>query len=265
MSDTAVMKTAVQEHFGRLSTSGEWSRLYEVSDGRTYHFHVRRLRVLELLPERLGEVVDVGCGPGVMVDDVRKRFGTYVGVDLSPEMIHEASTRFGAMEGVSFKQGDCERLPLENDCCDQVLAMAVLEYLKSPRRALSEIFRVLRPGGIAVITVPKRWHVDCLTLKLTTPIRAIARLVGLGQGDVLPRLCLQPDELDAFAQEAGLIPDGGSQYHFTPLAYPFPRVMPAFSMRINTFFERWHATRSPMRSFFAHGFIGRYRKGSSKT
>ena len=59
---------AVIERFDQLSATGDWSRFYAVADGRTYHLHIRRLRVLELLPPRLGRVVDLGCGPGVMVD-----------------------------------------------------------------------------------------------------------------------------------------------------------------------------------------------------
>jgi ubiquinone/menaquinone biosynthesis C-methylase UbiE len=54
---------AVIEHFDNYRG---WSRLYDVADGFNYHFHVRRNRVLELLPQKLGRVLDVGCGPGVM-------------------------------------------------------------------------------------------------------------------------------------------------------------------------------------------------------
>src|SRR3712207_6840612 len=99
---------AVIEHFDRLSKTRDWSRLYSVADGFTYHFHVRRSRVLELLPEKLGRVAYVGCGPGVMVEAVLARGGTFEGVDLSPEMVAEARERFGGREGVSFKEGSIE-------------------------------------------------------------------------------------------------------------------------------------------------------------
>ena len=55
-------KEAVVEHFEKLSKTGEWSRLYAEWNGVTYHFQVRRERVLELLPTALGDVLDVGCG-----------------------------------------------------------------------------------------------------------------------------------------------------------------------------------------------------------
>jgi ubiquinone/menaquinone biosynthesis C-methylase UbiE len=154
----------VVEHFDRLSATGDWSRLYEVADGFTYHFHVRRARVLELLPARLGRVVDVGCGPGVMVEAVLARGGTFDGVDLSPEMVREAKDRFGHLDGMSFRQGSIEELELPDRHYDQVICMAVIEYLKTPDLAMAEIARVLCPGGIAVITVPKRQHIDRVTV-----------------------------------------------------------------------------------------------------
>ncbi|HXT62472.1 MAG TPA: methyltransferase domain-containing protein [Pyrinomonadaceae bacterium] len=251
---------SVVEHFDKLSLNRGWSQLYAVTDGKSYHFHVRRARVLELLPQKLGRVLDVGCGPGVMVNAVLERGGSFEGRDLSPEMIAESIQKFGHIPNVNFKQGDIENIDLPDASCDQVLAMAVIEYLSSPDKALAEISRVLKPGGIAVITIPKRRHIDKTMVSIATPLRWLARAAGFATGDLLPRLCLQPAELDRAAERAGLIPDGGSQYNFTPLAYPLTRLAPDLCMRLNTPFERWHETKSALRSFFAHGYVGRYRR-----
>lgn len=255
------LSETVQHHFDRFATTGGWERLYAVEDGRTYHFHVRRIRVLELLPERLGRVLDVGCGPGVMVEAVLARGGTFEGIDLSADMVQAAVERFGHLGGVRFRQGTIEALDLPSDAYDQVICMAVLEYLTTPDRALAEVARVLRPGGQAIVTMPKRWHVDRLTVAATAPVRALARACGAGTADRLPRLRLQPKELDAAAQRAGLMLDGGAQYHFTVWPYPFSRIAPDLCMRLNRPFEQWHASRAALPSFFAHGYIGCYRKG----
>lgn len=251
---------AVIEHFNKLSSNKDWSHLYEVTDGKTYHFQVRRNRVLELLPERLGRVLDVGCGPGVMVEAVLARGGTFEGRDLSPEMIREAREKFGHLANANFKEGNIERLDLPDAAFDQVIAMAVLEYLDTPDRALAEIARVLRPGGVAVITIPKRLHIDKMMVAVACPFRSLARTLGIATGDMLPRLCLQPDELDAAAKQAGLIFEGGAQYNFTPFPYPLTRVLPQFAMRLNAPFERWQARRDSLTSFFAHGYVGCYRR-----
>lgn len=251
---------AVVEHFDRLSASGDWSRLYSVSDGHSYHFQVRRARVLELLPARLGRVLDVGMGPGVLAEAVTQRGGTFEGVDLSPEMVREARERYGRLPGASFRVGNVESIDAADATYDQVIAVAVIEYLKTADRAMSEIARVLKPGGIAIVTVPKPWHIDRVTIGATAPLRGVARLFGAAGADKLPRLRLSPAELDHAAERAGLRPDGGAQYHFTPLPYPLTRLAPGLCMRLNAPFERLAPTRSTAASFLAHGYIGRYVK-----
>lgn len=257
---TRKSSSLVVEHFDRLSTTGAWTRLYEDADGLSYHAHVRRRRVLELLPNELGEVVDVGCGPGVMVEAVLARGGRFSGIDVSAEMVSEGRTRFGQLDNVTFAIGDIEKIGLPDASCDQVICMGVIEYLSQAGKAMGEIARILRPGGTATVTVPKRRHVDLLTIRALAAVRALARRAGMSGSDQLPRLRLQPGELDATAAAAGLVPAGGSQYHFTPLPYPCNRLAPELTMKLNLPFERWHAHRGRVRSFLAHGYVGRYRK-----
>ena len=257
---TAQANHDVIEHFDRLSAGGDWSRLYSVSDGHSYHFQVRRARVLELLPERLGRVLDVGMGPGVLAEAVVARGGTFEGVDLSPEMVREAREKYQNLSGASFREGNVESIDAPDSTYDQVIAVAVIEYLKTADRALSEIARVLKPGGLAVITVPKPWHIDRIAIGATAPVRGVARLLGATGADKLPRLRMQPDELDAAAARAGLSQEGGAQYHFTPVPYPLTRLAPGLCMRLNAPFERLASTRAALPSFLAHGYIGLYRK-----
>lgn len=251
---------AVEEHFDTLATTGGWSNLYAVNNGKTYHFHVRRQRVLELLPPTLGDVADIGCGPGIMVEPVLARGGRFEGIDLSPEMIRAARQQYRETDRVRFRIGNAENLQIPNGSVDQVICMAVIEYLKTPDRVLSEIARILRPGGIAIITVPKRWHIDRLTVGATAPVRALARMAGIQGADSLPRLCLQPNELDAAADKAGLKVTGAASYYFTPAPYPLTRIAPEWTRRVNVKMERLYRTHSPLAGFLAHGYIGRYEK-----
>jgi SAM-dependent methyltransferase len=138
--------------------------------------------------------------------------------------------------------------------------MGVIEYLSAPHRAFADIARILRSGGVAIVTVPKRLHIDLVTIAATAPVRAIARALGVASSDKLRRLRMQRDELDDAARQAGLICIGGSQYQFTPFPYPLSRLAPKLCMRLNLPFEQWHATRAALPSFFAHGYVGCYQK-----
>lgn len=136
----------------------------------------------------------------------------------------------------------------------------MIEYLGSPEKALKEIARVLKPDGIAAITTPKAWHLDRLMIAGTAPVRLLGRALGWGRADRLPRRRLQPGELDRLANDAGLEPTGGSQYCFTPFPYPLTRIAPRLATRVNLPFERWHGSKAAGTSFFAQGYVGRYRK-----
>jgi demethylmenaquinone methyltransferase/2-methoxy-6-polyprenyl-1,4-benzoquinol methylase len=92
-------------------------------------------------------VVEVGCGPGARLADLRRRVGdagTVVGLDAAPRMAAEAHGRGGAVV-----LGDARRLPLAAASVDAVLALDVLDLFSTADidRVLAEARRVLRPGG----------------------------------------------------------------------------------------------------------------------
>src|SRR5262249_5324086 len=82
----------------------------------------------------------------------------YLGVDLSPGMIAIASQTYGAAN-ISFEAGDAEALPVGDEFADLVLSIAMLHWLNQPalglttKKAFSEIFRVLKPGGLFAATL----------------------------------------------------------------------------------------------------------------
>ena len=260
MKEKLAEKDSVIEHFDQMSQTGKWSSLYSKWDGFTYHFQVRRDRVLELLPQKLGDVLDVGCGPGVMVEAVLERGGNFLGIDISPEMVKEGEEKFGHLPNVKFALGNVESLDFPDNSFDQVICMAVVEYLNTPDLMLAEIHRVLKPGGTTIITVPKKFHIDSLTIGLTKPFRKLAKLFVASDTDSLPRLRMQPAELDKAAEKTGLKFIGGRQYQFTVIPYPLTRIAPDLCMKLNLPLEKFTETRNSVMSYLGHGYIGSYQK-----
>lgn len=106
-----------------------------------------RRRSYDLLAPLDGLVVDVGCGAGRAVGELAAHT-TAVGVDLDPEMVEVASTRW---PGSAFLLGDATDLPLEDGSAAGYRADKVLHNLDDPARALAEARRVLTAGGRAVL------------------------------------------------------------------------------------------------------------------
>lgn len=94
-------------------------------------------------------ILDVGCGTGALLREL-DQYGNVQGLDFSPRAVSFCKER-GLL---NVEQGSATEIRYENKTFDLVLALDVLEHIKDDRKALSEINRVLKPGGIAIIFVP---------------------------------------------------------------------------------------------------------------
>lgn len=106
-----------------------------------------------ILGDRPRDLLDVGAGTGELVllfDELGHRAR---GMDLSPEMVRVATEK-AAARGVDteFRIGDAEALPYNEGSFDAIHARHLLWTLPHPRRALADWLRVLRPGGILLVT-----------------------------------------------------------------------------------------------------------------
>jgi DNA gyrase subunit B len=92
------------------------------------------------------KVLDVCCGSGVVGAAFKDRVGSVEGLDLTPEMIAMAQTRLDKVH-----RGDVYEMPFEDNSYDMVVNREVLHLLPRPEQPVSEIFRVLKPGGQFVV------------------------------------------------------------------------------------------------------------------
>ena len=96
-------------------------------------------------------VGDLGAGTGCLTAQVAPFVRKVIAVDRSAEMLKAAQARLEGREEVEFRLGDMEALPLADGELDVALLALVLHYLVHPLQALTESFRVLKPGGRVVV------------------------------------------------------------------------------------------------------------------
>jgi SAM-dependent methyltransferase len=125
--------------------AGQMEHAY--SPGRTWEATARGL--LGLL--RLGDVLDVGSGDGVLTTLLAPRARSVTCLDRSPRVIEAAGKRLGRLPNVRLLEGDMHALPFPDRSFDQVLCFHALTYADAPARAVAEAARVLRPGGDLVL------------------------------------------------------------------------------------------------------------------
>jgi ubiquinone/menaquinone biosynthesis C-methylase UbiE len=174
-------KGQVDELFTK--TVEDWARFYKDPKPATMNAQnlvSRRRFALEMLEARVppgSNVLDIGCGTGHLAAELMQRGYTAWGVDLSDAMVEYAREHYNRDR---FRVGDIEQIPFSDNTFDAVMCLGVMEYLEKDEPALREMWRVLKPGGRAVITTPNIicpfFHMDMAVLKMRVVARPLVRL-----------------------------------------------------------------------------------------
>jgi ubiquinone/menaquinone biosynthesis C-methylase UbiE len=100
-----------------------------------------------------GSVLDVACGPGILTAAVAKAARDVMAFDLTPQMLKKAAQRCNeaGLTNVSFREGTANELPFADAVFDAVATRLSVHHFERPAQVMSEIFRVLRPGGRFVV------------------------------------------------------------------------------------------------------------------
>lgn len=100
-----------------------------------------------------GRLIDIACGPGVVTAALAPAATSIVALDATEQMLEKAKARCAKarLRNVEFKNGNAENLPFAEAQFDGTVTRAAVHHFADPQRAFNEMFRVLRPGGTAVV------------------------------------------------------------------------------------------------------------------
>jgi len=243
-------------------------RLYHEESPGGYALRVRKQRVLELLDREGGRVLDVGCGPGVMVQELLNLGYEFWGVDASPRMIEECHKNFGPMKGVHFSVGNAVSLDFPEGFFDVVICTGVIDRLPAYELAIRELVRVVKGNGTLLISFPN----------LLSPYAAwkrfifyptVARLQSLSRG--LLRRPPAPSLLSSFAKlhtaraATRLLAAQGARcteivyFDFNLFLSPLDQLFPHGALKVTEKLERLRFGRL---KWLGVGFIVKARKGA---
>ena len=156
-----LLRTATDEAFWRHYNEHVPTVKEEFELWGPFHQHRHEMRydlvagaVRSHLP-RGGTVLDVGCGAGLVAERIPDIDATYIGLDFPAHHIAFAASSLRGRDTklqTAFVRGDGERLPVADSSVDVVVLTEVIEHLKRPELAVWEISRVLRRGGVFIMT-----------------------------------------------------------------------------------------------------------------
>lgn len=124
-----------------------FSATYDHGRDAGYHAYLDAAEVALVAPHAEGaRVLEVGCGTGLILARLSQLASDAVGVDLSPGMLAHARER-----GLEVHEASATALPFEDASFDVVCSFKVLAHVADIERAMSEMARVVRPGGRVIV------------------------------------------------------------------------------------------------------------------
>lgn len=253
------------EFFDRRAADYDQEYGHETPGG--YALRIRRRKVLELLDQPGGTVLDVGCGPAVMTKDLLERGCKFWGVDPSSKMIEICRRRFPEREDVRFLQQNALDLCLPVNFFDAVLCIGVIDSLKDARRAIREMVRVLKPGGTLIITFtnvrsPYAWWKNFIFYPLVSTWHTWRARTGAGlkAGRIRtgkPRALFSRREASELLHSEGAQVVGVKGYYYNLAISPLDEVFPSGALWLTRKLEEggW-----PAPEWCAAGLIVKARK-----
>ncbi len=145
-------KPSVWQRLGQFFEEKIWNSYLRLFLTRSYPIFYFPRHAKELAPAgRAPRILDVGCGPGDKLRYIRRHssFETF-GTDFSPQAVANARAR-GAGD---IRLRDGHTVPFDDGFFDAAMSWHSLEHHYSPRETMTEVARVLRPGGYGIFAVP---------------------------------------------------------------------------------------------------------------
>ena len=128
------------------------------------------------------KILDIGCGPGLLEEDLSNLSYKGIGMDISKEMIKISKKRAeskGFNESWEFVCGDCEDTRLEPESVDCVIASGVIEYMPEDNKMIEELNRVLKVEGLLILNVTNVFGISTSFNRLSHYLKGIPGVMKL--------------------------------------------------------------------------------------
>ncbi|MBI1388514.1 MAG: methyltransferase domain-containing protein [bacterium] len=169
------------KNFYRNEYADHWRQFASELSQQDYHVRYQSLCLAPLSGLHGQRVLEVGAGRGDLIERFTPADNFVTGCDLSWGNLLACQSRFAGRETpVELVHADAETLPFRDGTFDAVYSLSVLFYCPSVSRAVDEMFRVTRPGGLVVFDMLNALHVTSLTNHIWRRLRRwMGRDLGL--------------------------------------------------------------------------------------
>jgi ubiquinone/menaquinone biosynthesis C-methylase UbiE len=275
--DKPLEKDRVAKYFSSVAaTYNENNYVLAGKRGKYPDIFRRHGYILEMVEDLQGKALEIGCGSGELLCNLLKRNLAVVGIDLTRSMI-EASRALVVKrcEGkrVDAAVADIENLPFREESFNLVVVAGVIEYLGSDEKALRGLYRILKPGGVVILSVRNKVNLSRLLVTARDLLRSLPlvgsmvarisslahRLFPLEPNAGIPARRHIPWQLRRRMRELGFEPRDAVFYHFTVFPRCLERRFPDFCFRWG---EKLEVLSRTSLGYFANQYVLKAQKVS---
>ena len=132
----------------------DYKKIFWEDADREYEDLADRMAIRKLLPKKMKNFVDIAGGYGRLADEYLSRAEKSTIFDYSKTELKQAKEIYG--DKIETRAGDIYELPFKDNELDGLMMVRVTHHLKNLDKAVAELYRVLKPGGVAVIEVANK-------------------------------------------------------------------------------------------------------------
>jgi ubiquinone/menaquinone biosynthesis C-methylase UbiE len=229
--DVAGSGTEVAAFFD--AEAGGYDAAYDERSPGGHALRARLATTLRLLEGERGQVLDAGMGPGRLVVELDHRGWEVSGTDVAEEMVTRARARLPEAAD-RLLHARIEALPFADAGFDAVVATGVLEYVDDLPAAVSELARVLRPGGRAVVSAPNPRSLYGMWRRLVVypAARLVKGRIQAGRGAPPPGTRIRPQRFMELLAGAGMEIEAVEHVNFQAALTPLDELFPRAALRL---------------------------------
>ena len=132
----------------------DYKKIFWEDADRKYEDAADRMAIRKLLPKHMENFVDIAGGYGRLADEYLPRAKSATLFDFSKSELKQAEEKYG--KKLKTKQGDIYNLPFKDGEFSSLMMIRATHHFKDMDKVLAELYRILRPGGVAVIEVANK-------------------------------------------------------------------------------------------------------------
>jgi len=212
-----------------------YKKRYIESTLEAHNFCTRKNLVLNMLKKNNWRILNIGCGPGVMSKELSQKGYNLVELDISKKMVKEAikkSKQLKIKNMPLFFVGDIENLCFLDSQFDAIICLGTLQ-LVNDKKAIKEMYRVLKPGGTIIIAVPTKRVISSFLKIIINPLKPLIYKIIKRERIItnFKNKGYNPWQLDILFAKNGFKKVDYFYHHF--VFFPIDELFPSFSIKFD--------------------------------